>query len=127
MAQINFFMLDSDYDEFICMLMARRDTHVIPGRFFDRIDPRPIKAQSQLSGREITLVNAAIIPEPKCSGSGAGEFTGQFLFSIYQDPFIEMTRSVMIGDVLVPGRIYFKDIRRGQYVSNATTHQKWYA
>jgi len=128
MAQTNFFMFRQDEAEFLQMVHQRPDTTVLAGRFFDTRHPVALEANAKIGRqRSLTLLNAKLMPKPCCGATGEGAYTGQYLFSLYRDPFIEMTRSAIRGDRLVPGRLYCVEVRgAGVSVAAAKIHGSWY-
>jgi hypothetical protein len=109
MSQVNFFMTHEDEDTFFDFLFSREDTHVLSGRFFDSGDPAPLTTKKGI-GKDscLTLVNKVIMPQPKVGNHGGGAFTGQYLFDLFRDPTIELSRSRISKKRMLNGRIYAK-------------------
>jgi hypothetical protein len=127
-AQTNFFMSRQDESEFLQMVFRRADTTVLAGSFFDTRHPVALQTGAKIGRqRSLTLVNAKLMPKPHCGDKGEGAYAGQYLFSLYRDPFMEMTRSASRGGLLVPGRLYCVEARgAGVSVAAAKLHGSWY-
>lgn len=110
MSQVNFFMTAADERDFLDDLFARDDTLVFAGRFFDSRRPQPLPSRTAISraSTTLTLLNSRLMPQPRASRRGSGEFAGLFLFDALQDPVIEFTRVGRSKRRLVSGRLYAK-------------------
>jgi len=125
--QTGFFMLADDEASFLQMVLDRGDSGIVEGRFFEQQRPALVGAVGDLgSASDLVLVNRRLMPVPACSGRGAGEMDGRFLFESYVDPTVEMNRSQMLGDVLVAGRLHCHDLRLSRDADAAAIHGKWY-
>ena len=109
MSQLNFFMLADDEHEFVEFLRSREDTHILPGRFFTSPTPAPVRVLPAVSRlREVTLLNATLVPTSRWVARGEGRYAGKYVFDSLRAPSIEFSRSRMKKGVLLPGRIYAK-------------------
>lgn len=126
MSQVNFFMTADDENAFLDMLLSRVDTHVLLGGFFDSSSPIPLLSKAKVGKvKELTLVNKDIMPQPIASGPGEGELAGKYLFDMFYDPAIQLTRSHLSKDRLVSGRIYAKIGWLKRKEANAV-YKSWY-
>lgn len=105
MSQVNFFMTAEDEALFLDFIFSRADTHVLAGRFFAERTPSPLASKEKIREcDELTLVNKELMAEPIAGSCGdAG-----FLFDMYYDPRIELSRCRTSKERLLNGRIYAK-------------------
>src|SRR4051794_26174184 len=126
MSQLNLFMTTEDEAAFFDVLFARTDTHVLRGSSFASRRPAPMSSRREIGKADaLTLVNKDLMPVPRASSRGAGELTGRYVFELFRDPTIELTRSRRSKRRLVNGRLHAKIGWLKPAEANAV-YQAWY-
>lgn len=127
MSQTNFFMTHEDEDAFFDFLCSRDDTHVLCGRLFESRNPIPVSTKNGLGKiPDLTLVNKEIMPRLKASARGGGDLKGKYLFDMFRDPAIELSRSRISKGRMLNGRIYAKIGWLKPKEAN-TVYNSWYS
>jgi len=121
-------MTREDENEFLDYLKSRGDTKILPSRSqsaaFEAVDSLPDSAEDQTT-RRFWLQNATVqLPLV------TEEEEGYFAINGFQSPVAEFIRSVMVSQMLLPGRIqsdmaYFDDERQ-DLVSKPVEFKRWF-
>jgi len=126
--QLLVYMTTEDEADFLDYLKSRRDTKVLPSRSqsttFESVDSLPDSAQDPTT-RRFWLQNATTALPLVTEEEG-----GYFAINGFQSPVAEFIRSVMVSQMLVPGRIqadmaYFSDEKQ-DLVSKPIEFKRWY-
>jgi hypothetical protein len=118
-------MTDVDEKNFLDMLFARTDTHVLKGDCFRTSTPAPCSRSKIGKAGELTLVNSDVMQRPRAHAVGSGEFE-RYRFDMFRDPTIEFIRCSVKKGRLISGRIYAK-IGWLQPKKLNAVYQAWYS